>query len=325
MIPIEVNTCGFFTIAEARAYCAGSATRGDPCCARVIAAAATGPSTQVPGGAPPNPPTSNPPSPTADRTVITGLASGVGGVALLTVSVLALRKYRARRRSSDVSSKSMTQTVSRKPSGLTLIPTHRQDERVLNSTSSVSPSFPSPPNSAQYLLSSPISSSSSSARMGPPPQLPLPTIPSNARFSMDPTSAIYGSSPPQGSLAGTTITRSVAGDDQNTDIGQEQESVAASDGQEQPKTRMKVWAEYVPDLRDEIQLKVGDVMEIYETFPDGWATGQNLTTGTTGVFPLACLITPTSPLRGSITALSRLSGRVSSMVHGGGNREEDES
>ncbi|KAI9357643.1 hypothetical protein DFJ73DRAFT_758219 [Zopfochytrium polystomum] len=53
--------------------------------------------------------------------------------------------------------------------------------------------------------------------------------------------------------------------------------------------RYKVTFGYTPSLPDEMELKVGQVIEVAESFDDGWGKGRNLNTGVTGIFPMACL------------------------------------
>jgi hypothetical protein len=45
----------------------------------------------------------------------------------------------------------------------------------------------------------------------------------------------------------------------------------------------------VPELEDEIELNVGDLVEVKEDFDDGWAVGVNVSTGKVGAFPKICL------------------------------------
>ncbi|KAJ3184684.1 hypothetical protein HDU87_004087 [Geranomyces variabilis] len=99
-------------------------------------------------------------------------------------------------------------------------------------------------------------------------------------------------------------------------------AVASANGNRNSTARtMRVWAEYVPILDDELELRVGDEVEIAETFSDGWASGvQVLKPSTIGVFPLACLVAPTisSPRDGrspSVILSPRL-GRAASMNWG---------
>ncbi|KAJ3137013.1 Sorbin and SH3 domain-containing protein 2 [Physocladia obscura] len=46
---------------------------------------------------------------------------------------------------------------------------------------------------------------------------------------------------------------------------------------------------FEPELRDEIELKVGDQVQLLQEFDDGWGVGRNLNTGREGVLPLDCL------------------------------------
>jgi hypothetical protein len=51
----------------------------------------------------------------------------------------------------------------------------------------------------------------------------------------------------------------------------------------------KVVQRYTPQLIDEIQLNIGDVVIVKERFDDGWGAGLNITTESEGSFPLNCL------------------------------------
>ncbi|TPX57599.1 hypothetical protein PhCBS80983_g03744 [Powellomyces hirtus] len=47
--------------------------------------------------------------------------------------------------------------------------------------------------------------------------------------------------------------------------------------------------DFFPSEPDEVQLAVGDIVVIWQSFDDGWATGQNLRTSAQGFFPLNAL------------------------------------
>ncbi|KAI9344822.1 hypothetical protein DFJ73DRAFT_494173 [Zopfochytrium polystomum] len=47
---------------------------------------------------------------------------------------------------------------------------------------------------------------------------------------------------------------------------------------------------YSAKLNDELDLAVGDRVTIHESFPDGWAKGQNERTGKSGMFPLSAVV-----------------------------------
>ncbi|KAJ3109429.1 hypothetical protein HDU97_006674 [Phlyctochytrium planicorne] len=46
---------------------------------------------------------------------------------------------------------------------------------------------------------------------------------------------------------------------------------------------------YTPQLSDEVELKLDDVVEVLAEYDDGWGKGQNMRTKAVGTFPLACL------------------------------------
>ncbi|KXS11291.1 hypothetical protein M427DRAFT_441203 [Gonapodya prolifera JEL478] len=71
-------------------------------------------------------------------------------------------------------------------------------------------------------------------------------------------------------------------------------------------TPFLVERDFMPTSEDEIKLRVGGVVNVREVFQDGWAIGDDLTAGLTGVFPLPCLrlspSSPASPTAGSLWA-----------------------
>ncbi|KAI9351581.1 hypothetical protein DFJ73DRAFT_831286 [Zopfochytrium polystomum] len=53
---------------------------------------------------------------------------------------------------------------------------------------------------------------------------------------------------------------------------------------------MRVWANFSPGLADEIELKVGDQVIVDEIHEDGWALGTNVSSGRSGMLPMAVLL-----------------------------------
>ncbi|OLY83919.1 hypothetical protein AYI68_g1928 [Smittium mucronatum] len=47
---------------------------------------------------------------------------------------------------------------------------------------------------------------------------------------------------------------------------------------------------YIPKLGDELSLDIGDSVKVFLVYDDGWAMGKNLSKGTEGAFPYACLV-----------------------------------
>ncbi|KAJ3340705.1 Sorbin and SH3 domain-containing protein 2 [Entophlyctis luteolus] len=47
--------------------------------------------------------------------------------------------------------------------------------------------------------------------------------------------------------------------------------------------------DFDPENRDEIELRVGDKIQVKKSFDDGWCTGLNMVTGQTGLLPVDCL------------------------------------
>ncbi|KAI8811176.1 hypothetical protein BJ742DRAFT_153962 [Cladochytrium replicatum] len=66
------------------------------------------------------------------------------------------------------------------------------------------------------------------------------------------------------------------------------ESVAPQ--QAQKKVLVQVLRAYNPNLDDELQLGMGDLVDVIESYPDHWAKGTNRTTGVTGFFPLSLTV-----------------------------------
>jgi hypothetical protein len=48
--------------------------------------------------------------------------------------------------------------------------------------------------------------------------------------------------------------------------------------------------DYSPKLDDELKLNQNDVIAVHHWDKNGWASGNNITTGDKGVFPLICLV-----------------------------------
>ncbi|KAJ3340706.1 C-Jun-amino-terminal kinase-interacting protein 2 [Entophlyctis luteolus] len=56
-----------------------------------------------------------------------------------------------------------------------------------------------------------------------------------------------------------------------------------------PKLRL-VTHEFTPEMTDEVQLNVGDQVQLFQEFDDGWASGRNMNSGREGILPLDCLM-----------------------------------
>lgn len=46
---------------------------------------------------------------------------------------------------------------------------------------------------------------------------------------------------------------------------------------------------YLPQLKDELALNIGDIICLATQFDDGWALGFNVTSGVKGAFPIVCI------------------------------------
>ncbi|KAJ3022819.1 E3 ubiquitin-protein ligase sh3rf3 [Thoreauomyces humboldtii] len=64
----------------------------------------------------------------------------------------------------------------------------------------------------------------------------------------------------------------------------------ASDGQGAPLTaKHTVVYDYAPQLIDELELRKGDLVEVWASYDDGWGKGTNVRTGNKGTFPMPCV------------------------------------
>ena len=64
--------------------------------------------------------------------------------------------------------------------------------------------------------------------------------------------------------------------------------------------RYPVVIAYKAQLEDEIDLDVGDLIELSQVFADGWGVGSNVTSGQAGALPLVSLAPPSSSSTGTI-------------------------
>ncbi|KNC99803.1 uncharacterized protein SPPG_05181 [Spizellomyces punctatus DAOM BR117] len=110
--------------------------------------------------------------------------------------------------------------------------------------------------------------STSTERATPPRHL---SIPSPSSISASPAS---------GSTSSLTQSRSVLS-------GFSIPSTASSDSS--PGDLMISHENYIPRLSDEMKLSAGDFICVRKIYEDGWAEGQNITTGDEGFFPHQCL------------------------------------
>ncbi|KAI9105328.1 hypothetical protein DFS34DRAFT_4460 [Phlyctochytrium arcticum] len=338
-LPFEVNTCGFFSKAEAETFCNNSANQSDPCCSKVLG-------------------TSKALTPASGNILTDNLGAFIGIVAAVLVLFVAVAVFAARR----VRGARVTSSVTRKPPLTRLqtsefrstqesgpysprlpspVSSHGPDSHLVRKNSLVSQasssphadvsnsfkqgfergfaqganqsfslsnpnqsfnqsfnsgsptnshlaaqgytrqpsaysptyspyfdnpssppfsgpsltSIPSPPiaaitpSSSSPTRSSPTRSTARQSIVRPPPQLPLPSIPALRMSTL--TSA---TGPSTASIEGSLLRDG---------------SIKEGQGDNLPNARMKVWAEYAPELEDELPLKVGDIVEIRETFSDG--------------------------------------------------------
>ena len=67
-----------------------------------------------------------------------------------------------------------------------------------------------------------------------------------------------------------------------------------------PNQIYSVVTPYMPYKKDEVRLKADHVVCLRQAYEDQWALGSNVTTGESGVFPLACLVSDESWLKAGI-------------------------
>ncbi|KAJ3349514.1 hypothetical protein HDU91_006377 [Kappamyces sp. JEL0680] len=63
----------------------------------------------------------------------------------------------------------------------------------------------------------------------------------------------------------------------------------ASPSSEQGITKYVCIKPFTPKKKDDVAMMAGDSITISMTFTDGWAHGNNLTTGSIGMFPISCV------------------------------------
>ncbi|KAI9208607.1 uncharacterized protein BJ171DRAFT_577708 [Polychytrium aggregatum] len=66
---------------------------------------------------------------------------------------------------------------------------------------------------------------------------------------------------------------------------------------------------YAPRKPDELALRIGDPVSIYQSYPDGWCLGMNWRSGFSGVFPLSYVDPDTAPAFSSPVSPSTLETR----------------
>ncbi|TPX48984.1 hypothetical protein CcCBS67573_g10181, partial [Chytriomyces confervae] len=67
------------------------------------------------------------------------------------------------------------------------------------------------------------------------------------------------------------------------------DSVYQSNNDSAPSKSQIAVYDFTPSANDEVELRVGDMVELETSYDDGWAFGKNVTTGQSGLFPLDCL------------------------------------
>ncbi|KAJ3306198.1 hypothetical protein HDU76_004881, partial [Blyttiomyces sp. JEL0837] len=99
------------------------------------------------------------------------------------------------------------------------------------------------------------------------------------------------------SVVGSTV--GVAGNGGSGDapgVGVKAVQVVSGQEQELMMSQLKVWADFEPRFPDEVELRIGHIVELSMVHDDGWAFGTNVTTSKSGMLPLAVLTQdPTLP------------------------------
>ncbi|KAJ3341216.1 hypothetical protein HDU93_005407 [Gonapodya sp. JEL0774] len=78
------------------------------------------------------------------------------------------------------------------------------------------------------------------------------------------------------------------------------------------KKLMTVTTPFMPTEPDEILLEFGNTVSVNWNFDDGWAAGLNITTGQSGLFPLACLSSGSTSHQTVSSSFSRRTASISS-------------
>lgn len=129
-----------------------------------------------------------------------------------------------------------------------------------------------------------------------PLQLAPPTSASQPCFGAQPLTVAAGSAPEP--MSATIITTPTTPEHPDTlwqqQLPQQQSPpmVAAmpSPPQQHVIGTYQIAAGYTPTLADEIEVRIGDHVQVLAEYDDGWCMGTNLTTGQqNGMFPMQCL------------------------------------
>ncbi|KAI8841160.1 hypothetical protein BJ741DRAFT_19954 [Chytriomyces cf. hyalinus JEL632] len=93
--------------------------------------------------------------------------------------------------------------------------------------------------------------------------------------------------------------------------------------QQQPQSKNdKVLYAFAPERSDEVELRVGDSVQVQQAYDDGWAYGKNLSSGKEGNFPQDCLASAAETMDQPISSVNPKQ-RVSS-IYGSEYGQQDE-
>ncbi|KAJ3121320.1 hypothetical protein HK098_003788 [Nowakowskiella sp. JEL0407] len=290
-VQVEVNHCGFFDPAEGLAWCASPANSKDPCCSSVTTEVLTTASDSLLN-------THN------NIWIITGIAIGVL-VVLIIGFILYIRARKWKKQS--------TVAVQPKPKDVETGSVESGGSKVNRFTKRISRNL-----GALFKSKRSTNAEKFKSMMSPSPfkgpkdpkgdwekNEPLPPMP-NVTLIRKKTGGA-----PKNEIVVPTVNVIPPGSDAGFDVGlqvpqaaqnalqnrQPQLSIATLNAPATTQSYIPtpsfsllvVMDEFFPTLDDEIQLQIGDKVQVVEQYDDGWCIGKNLNSGEIGAFPGACL------------------------------------
>ncbi|KAJ3117267.1 hypothetical protein HK098_006307, partial [Nowakowskiella sp. JEL0407] len=311
-VTAEINHCGFFDPAEGLKWCADAANAKDPCCATVTTEVLTTASDSLLNA-------------NSNIWIITGVAIGVLVILVIGfILYIRARKWNQQTtkavqpKSKDIESDStnegskINRFTKRLSKNLGALFKSRRATNAEKMKSILSPSPFKGPKAAK----APKGDWEKSEPLPPMPNVTLIrkktggvpkneiAVPTNGNIGSSyltpaPVSVIspvaYGN---DGSTRGNNMVEMPQSMMQQNDTRQTQLSIATLNAPTAATqsyiptpsfTLLVAVEEFFPTLDDEIQLQVGDKVQVVEQYDDGWCIGKNLTSGEIGAFPGACL------------------------------------
>ncbi|KAJ3288366.1 hypothetical protein HK104_008221 [Borealophlyctis nickersoniae] len=138
------------------------------------------------------------------------------------------------------------------------------------------------------------------------PQLPSPVVelqPPSPDVAPQPPSPDVAPQPPSPDAAPQPPSPDIAPQTLPTLIVTHQFDIKPRNVKEASQTLYRVIVDYDPQIDDELALRVGEIISLSHHHGDGWATGTNLTTHSTGAFPLPAVTLCSQPPASPITTL----------------------